>query len=141
MAGGASSEDEELITGINVTPLVDIVLVLLIIFIVTASSIVKAQIGVELPKAASGKAEVKTTLTFRVTDEGKYTLDGGEPITLEELAKTVREEKKKDKDVRAVIAADKNVEYGKVIDLIDTVKVNGVEKFALNIQRKAKPKP
>lgn len=139
MAGGASGGDEDMITGINITPLVDIILVVLIIFMVTATSIVKAQIGVDLPKAASGQAEVKTTLVFKVTNDGKYLLDT-KPATIEQIAQAVRAEKKKDKDVRAVIAADKGVEYGKVVDLIDTVKLNGIEKFALNIERKAKPK-
>lgn len=139
MAGGASGGDEDMITGINITPLVDIILVVLIIFMVTATSIVKAQIGVDLPKAASGQAEVKTTLVFKVTNDGKYLLDT-KPATIEQIAQAVRAEKKKDKDVRAVIAADKGVEYGKVVDLIDTVKLNVIEKFALNIERKAKPK-
>lgn len=138
MAGGAS-DDEDLITGINVTPLVDIVLVLLIIFMVTATSIVKAEIGVELPRAASGSAGTKTTLTFKVSSEGTYTMDGVE-MTIDKIAEATRREKKKDKEVRAVIAADKGVPYGKVIELIDTIKLNGVEKFALNIERKAKPK-
>jgi biopolymer transport protein ExbD len=137
MAGSAGGGDDDMITGINVTPLVDIVLVLLIIFMVTASYIVKAQIGVDLPKAASGASELKTTLTFKISKEGVYGI-GDKPATLDEIAKFVRAEKKKDAEVRAVIAADKGVEYGLVIDLIDTVKVNGVEKFALNIERKSK---
>jgi len=139
MAGGASGGDEDLISGINVTPLVDIVLVLLIIFMVTANDMVKAQIGVDLPKAASGAAELKTTLTFKVTGDGEYMIDG-DIATLDQIADRVKAEKKKDAEVRAVVAADKGVEYGKVIDLIDTIKVNGIEKFALNIQRKPKPK-
>lgn len=139
MAGGASGGDDDMITGINITPLVDIILVVLIIFMVTATSIVKAQIGVDLPKAASGQAEMRTTLVFKVTDEGKYLLDTA-PVTIEQIAQKVKAEKAKDKEVRAVIAADKGVQYGKVIELIDTIKLNGIEKFALNIERKAKPK-
>jgi|AP45_3_1055517.scaffolds.fasta_scaffold68671_2 biopolymer transport protein ExbD len=135
MAGGSSGGDDDLIAGINVTPLVDIVLVVLIIFMVTATDIVKAQIGVDLPKAASGQAEVKTTLTFKVKKDGTYLLDAKE-MTLEQIAKHIGSVKKDDPDLRAVIAADKDVEYGKVIELIDTIKLNGIEKFALNIQRK-----
>lgn len=138
MAGGAGGGDEDMITGINVTPFVDIVLVLLIIFMVTASYIVKAQIGVDLPKAASGSSELKTTLVFKISKEGVYGIDD-KPATLDQIAEYVRAQKKKDKDVRAIIAADKGVEYGLVIDLIDAVKLNGVEKFALNIERKGKP--
>lgn len=140
MAGGASGGDDDMIVGINITPLVDIILVVLIIFMVTATSIVKAQIGVDLPKAASGQSELKTTLTFQVVADGSFKMEGN-PVTIEQIGKLVRAEKKKDADVRAVIAADKGVEYGKVIELIDVVKLNGIEKFALNIERKPKPKP
>lgn len=138
MAGSSSGGDEDLISGINVTPLVDIILVVLIIFMVTANDMVKAQIGVDLPKAASGAAEIKTTLTFKVTKDGQFVMDGV-PATLDEIGKRIKSTKKTDPDLRAVIAADKEVEYGQVIELIDTVKINGIEKFALNIQRKSKP--
>lgn len=139
MAGGASPDDD-IIASINVTPLVDIILVVLIIFMVTATDIVKAQIGVDLPKAASGQAEVKTTLTFKVKEDGRYVLDGDE-LELEQIAARIRSATRAEggEDLRAVVAADKGVEYGKVIDLIDTIKLNGIEKFALNIQRKPKP--
>lgn len=135
MAGGASGGDDDIIAGINVTPLVDIVLVLLIIFMVTATDIVKSQIGVDLPKAASGQSEMKTTLTFKVTKEGEYLLDA-QKMSLEQVAAKIKSLKSDDPELRAVIAADKGVEYGKVIELIDTIKLNGIEKFALNIQRK-----
>ncbi len=138
MAGSSSGGDEDLIAGINVTPLVDIVLVLLIIFMVTATDMVKAQIGVDLPKAASGAAEIKTTLTFKVTKDGDFFIDG-EQASLDEIATKIKQIKVTDPEVRAVIAADKDVEYGRVIELIDTVKLNGIEKFALNIQRTSKP--
>ena len=138
MAGSSSGGDEDLIAGINVTPLVDIVLVLLIIFMVTATDMVKAQIGVDLPKAASGAAEIKTTLTFKVTKGGDFFIDG-EQASLDEIATKIKQIKVTDPEVRAVIAADKDVEYGRVIELIDTVKLNGIEKFALNIQRTSKP--
>jgi biopolymer transport protein ExbD len=61
MAGGASDQEDESITGINVTPLVDITLVLLIIFMVTASYIVKETIEIELPRAAHGGETVQKT--------------------------------------------------------------------------------
>ena len=54
MAGGAHMDDDDEITGINVTPLVDIMLVLLIIFMVASNYIVKEAIEVNLPKAATG---------------------------------------------------------------------------------------
>ena len=139
MAGGSSGAEDDLISGINVTPFVDIVLVLLVVFMVTATEMVKAQIGVDLPKAASGASEIKTTLTFKVTKEGTFLMEGS-PATLDAIGRRIKSTKRTDPDLRAVIAADKEVEYGSVIELIDTVKLNGIEKFALNIQRKPKPK-
>ncbi|MBA2662958.1 MAG: biopolymer transporter ExbD [Bradymonadaceae bacterium] len=140
MAGFSSGDDDDVISSINITPFVDIILVVLIIFMVTTSYIVHAQIEVNLPKAASGQAEVKSTLTFQVTKEGTYAMDG-EIVTLEQIARDVRKLREQDPDVRAVIAADKEVEYGKVVDLLDTIKINGIEKFALNIVRKEKIAP
>ena len=75
MAGAADSEDDS-ITGINVTPLVDITLVLLIIFMVTASYIVKETIEVELPRAAHGGETVQKTFALLVTREGQAYLNG-----------------------------------------------------------------
>lgn len=137
--GGFSGDSDDVISDINVTPLVDIVLVVLIIFMVTTSYIVKAQIQVDLPKAASGQAEVKSTVVFQITAEGEYAMNG-EKRSLEAIANQVKAQAAKEKDLRAVIAADQGVEYGRVVDLIDTIKLNGIEKFALNIERKYKKK-
>jgi biopolymer transport protein ExbD len=137
MAGfQTGSGDDDVIAGINVTPLVDITLVLLIIFMVTTSYIVKEQIKVDLPRAASGEAEVQSTLTFKITEDGEYFLDA-KPATLAEIGRVVKSRAAADPKLRAIIAADKSVEYGRVVDLIDTIKQNGLEKFALNIEKKA----
>ena len=137
MAGFSSGDDDDIIAGINVTPLVDIVLVLLIIFMVTTSYIVKAQIEIDLPKAASGQSDVQETVALQIDKDGLQ-VDQGVPEekTLEQIGTWAKDAKAKNPEIRAVIAADKKVEYEKVVDLIDTIKVNGIEKFALNIVRK-----
>ena len=68
MAGGATDESEDAITGINVTPLVDITLVLLIIFMVTAKIIVSQSVPLDLPKAASG-TDVQTVFSDKLCIE------------------------------------------------------------------------
>jgi biopolymer transport protein ExbD len=139
MAGlDSGGDDDDVISAINITPFVDIILVILIIFIVTSTYIVQAQIEVNLPRAATGQAEVSQTLVLQVRQDGQYLLDG-DVITLEALAVRARAIRAEDPEVRAVIAADKDVEYGKVVDLIDTIKLNGIDKFALNIVRKDRP--
>src|SRR3970282_482398 len=105
--------DEEMISDINVTPLVDITLVLLIIFMVTATYIVKETIEVELPRAASGGETVGTTLTFVLDREAKLYVNG-EESTPEKARTAVREAVAKDKDGNAILSADKGGSHGQV---------------------------
>src|SRR5512132_2150222 len=102
----ASGGDEDLISGINVTPLVDIVLVLLIIFMVTATYIVREAIEVDLPRAAHAGEAVGTTLAVVLTKEGAIYLDGVRRSEAE-LAQRTREAVAKDRDTRAIISADR----------------------------------
>lgn len=136
MAGRAQDNDEEMISGINVTPLVDVVLVLLIIFMVTATYIVKETIEVDLPKAASGGQTVGTTLTFVLDKQGKLFVDG-EESSFEKARASVRAAVAEDKDARAIISADKGLSHGAVVELIDLVKTEGLVKFAINIEKDA----
>lgn len=137
MAGGLSS-DEDTISAINVTPFVDIVLVLLIILMVTSQHIVKASMKVDLPKAASGGEAVDSTLNVVITKDGELLLDGN-PVTKDQLASAVVAGKAASPKLQAVIAADKGVPYGRVVHVIDVVKTNGVTSFALNIERTEAP--
>ncbi len=139
MAGGTQDEDGE-ITGINVTPLVDIVLVLLIIFMVTANFITRESKEVDLPSAAVAEAVLPESVNLVMDKTGKIFFDG-EEVDDATLRLRLRAARTKNKEVRAMIAADKTLEYGKVMMLIDTVNIEGIAKFALNIQRMAPPKP
>ena len=138
MAAGAPQDNDDEITGINVTPLVDIVLVLLIIFMVTANFIVRETVEVDLPRAANGGETVQGLLNVVIDKEGKLFLDGSE-LGEEELSRRVTEAVAKDKDTRAIISADQSLPYGRVMHLIDVVKGQGIAKFALNIQKDAAP--
>lgn len=139
MAGAVQDNDEE-ITGINVTPLVDVVLVLLIIFMVTANFIVKETVEVDLPRAANGGETVQGLVNVVMDKDAKLFFDGTE-VSEPELLRRVDEALKKDKDTRAIISADQTLNYGKVMRLIDLVKGQGIARFALNIQKDAAPKP
>jgi biopolymer transport protein ExbD len=136
MAGGVHFEDEDagrMITDINVTPLVDIVLVLLIIFMVTTSYIVNPSIKVDLPKAATGSDQVKTTLGLTLTKEGGLYLNGDKSDDAG-VQRYIATELPKNPDLQAVIAADKVVPHGSVVHVIDLVKRAGVRKFAINVE-------
>jgi biopolymer transport protein ExbD len=137
MAGGAAENEDE-ITGINVTPLVDIVLVLLIIFMVTANFIVRETVEVDLPRAANGGETVQGLVNVVLDKEGRLFFDGSE-VSEDALSKRIADEVAKDKDTRAIISADQSLPYGRVMHLIDVVKGQGVAKFALNIQKDAAP--
>ncbi len=137
MAGGAN-EDEDEISGINVTPLVDVVLVLLIIFMVTANFIVRETVEVDLPRAAHGGETVQGLVNVVLDKDGKFYFDGAE-VTEAELIRRCAEAIAKDKETRAIISADQSINYGQVMRLIDVVKGQGIAKFALNIQKGATP--
>jgi biopolymer transport protein ExbD len=137
VAGGASfgsggDDDNQMIVGINVTPLVDITLVLLIIFMVTASYIVSPAIKVDLPKAASGTDQTKTTLAVTISKDGAVYLNG-ERSSDARIVDYIHGELPKNPDLQAIIAADKVVSHGDVIHVIDLVKRSGVHRFALNV--------
>ena len=123
MAGGADMDDDDGIVAINVTPLVDVMLVLLIIFMVASTYIVKPSIEVELPKAATGGDTLDTTLSFVVSKDGLLFLNG-EKATEDDIAKRCKKVAKADPKAQAIIAADKQTSHGKVVRVIDLVRRN-----------------
>lgn len=130
-----SDNDNEAIADINVVPLVDIILVVLIIFMVTAPMIMKPSINVNLPKAASGDQTTPTKLNIALTADGRINLNGA--FADENAIRTqASDEVAKNPDVQAVISADRDVPHGKVIALLDIVKTAGVKKFAISIEKK-----
>lgn len=131
MAGGAQDDGDEMITAINVTPLVDIVLVLLIVLMVTSSYLVNQAISVELPKASTGEAAPTKSLSISIDAESTLYLDGEKTDALE-LRRAVRKAHDADPDVKAVISADGRVQHAKVVSVIDLLRKEKVTKFAIN---------
>jgi biopolymer transport protein ExbD len=132
MAGSSKNDDDGLIAGINVTPLVDVTLVLLIIFMVTAKIIVSQGMPMDLPKAASGE-EVQTVFSVELSADGKTAVDSKVVPSDEDVSPLAKEAKTKTKDLRAVIRADKKVEHGRVIHVLDLLKKAGVAKIAFAV--------
>jgi biopolymer transport protein ExbD len=127
-------DDGGMISGINVTPLVDITLVLLIIFMVTATYIVRQAIQIDLPRAANAGESTGTTLVIVLTKEGGIYVDG---VKRDEagLRDVARAAAAKDKEARAIISADKNALHGAVVRALDLIKGEGISKFAINIEK------
>jgi biopolymer transport protein ExbD len=134
MAGGSLSRGRRgAITGINVTPLVDITLVLLIIFMVTAKLIVnKDALTVDLPKASTG-SEVQDILSV-VLAPGDITQVNGTPIATDEaLEAQARALLAKDKDLRAVLKADGTIPHARVMRVLDLLRRAGISKVAFGV--------
>ena len=130
--GGDEDLGSQTISGINVTPLVDITLVLLIIFMVTATVIVNAGIKVELPKASAGADQARTTLALTMTKDGTLYLNG-EKSSDQAVAAYIARTLPGNPELQAIIGADRVVPHGDVVHLIDLVKRSGVRRFAINV--------
>ena len=133
MAGDMGNSDEP-ISAINVTPFVDITLVLLVIFLVTAPALMKDTIGIQLPKASSGDAKVLPTMGIAITKQGQILVNG--ELTPENLLpELARKAVLENPSIRAVIGADQDSRHGDVIHVIDLIKTAGLTNFAIQIQR------
>lgn len=141
MAGldlNSSDSEDSTFASINVTPFVDVVLVLLVIFMITAPALVKDVMEIRLPKTATGDGQVLQTLGIAVNRDGNILLNG--TITDDAgLQAAAKEALAKNEQAQAVISADINVSYGRVVKVIDLLKSAGLEKFAVQIEREATP--
>jgi biopolymer transport protein ExbD len=137
MASAQLDNEDEPISGINVTPLVDIVLVLLIIFIVTASFLLRSAIPIELPASATAEQRPQSLLTVAVSRTGEI-LVNGVPATLDDLRVLVeRAAAARGGDPRAVeafVSADVGAPYGLFARVIDRLRLQGVTSIALDTQ-------
>jgi biopolymer transport protein ExbD len=133
VAGGAVRGRSDAITGINVTPLVDITLVLLIIFMVTAKLIVnRSAIPVDLPKASTG-SEVQEILSVVLASDGRAQVNGDTLKDDDALLEPAKAAFTKDKDVRAVVKADGTVAHARVMHTLDILRQAGVSKVGFGV--------
>ena len=129
--------EEEAITGINVTPLVDITLVLLIIFMVTARFISEPSIGVTLPKSSSSSAgEASEKNVFLTIDQSHQIYLNNSPVAKDKLGESIRQLLAKRADLNLIIRADKNISHGEVISILDEVRSQGVTEFGIAVEGK-----
>ncbi len=137
MAGAARSNDSgNTIAEINVIPLVDIILVVLIIFMVAAPLVMQPKIDISLPKAATAKEE-KDKVPMRVVlgKKGELFLNN-KPISIEGLAIESKSFHAANPETSALLVADKEVTLEMVTELVDAIKSGGVKKVAFSIQKK-----
>jgi biopolymer transport protein ExbD len=132
--GGRGGRRNGAIVGINVTPMVDVVLVLLVIMMVSAVYIVSQSLKVELPKTATSDAPASTPLSVTITNEGKY-LFNQKPIEEPALRNEFQKAKAQNAEASLVLTADRSAYHGDVVHVIDLAKVEGITKFAITVDR------
>jgi biopolymer transport protein TolR len=141
MAGKIGSDDDVL-ADINVTPMVDIMLVLLIIFMLTneevSEKMKKPSIEVDLPKAASAEIKPSKPLSVVITKDGKLFLNG-DAVDEAGLKTRVAAAVKEAPAIEAVVSADRRVMHGSVVHVIDEVRLLGVEHVAINTKEQDIP--
>jgi len=130
----APSNDDEMISSINITPLVDIFLVLLIIFMITSSVIDQREIVINVPKAANAGQEAPKSSGLMLDRDNRYYLDG-EPLDTATVAARMRDLVARNRDHQVLIAADESLPYRNVVAAIDLIRGAGVTKYALKVVR------
>lgn len=135
MAGSPYQNDEEIISGINVTPLVDIMMVLLVIFIVTASFILRSTIPVQLPRAQTAEESNAGLLALTVDKDGQLYVNG-KPGKLDDIPTAVAEARERltrqGTDVSAIVSADVDAPYGLFAEVVDRLRLESVTEIALD---------
>jgi biopolymer transport protein ExbD len=131
MASKLGGDNDDPIVDINITPFVDVILVVLIIFMVTTPMIVNQSIQIQLPKAVTGEETPPTTMQLSITKDGQVYIDG--KVTAEDQIESMAKDKISfNPNVQASIAADQDVSHGQVIRVIDLIKKGGIHKFAIS---------
>ena len=136
MAGTMSSGGgrAKTIAAINVTPLVDVVLVLLVILMVASTYIVAQTLKVQLTRAKSTDGTAEKPTKVDLLKNGTYRWNE-EPVAETALPEKMKAAIAADPDMSLVVSADKEVMHGNVVHILDMAKLSGITKFAINVQQ------
>lgn len=135
-SGGSGRRAASGIHDINITPFVDVVLVLLVIFMVTAPMMMKDVIGLKLPKSSTSETQNQGPISISITSSGQFLLFG-ELIDEDSLKLKIAEEVKKNSEVQSIISADGEAKHSAVVRALDLLKSNGVYNFAIQVEKQA----
>lgn len=130
-----SASDDEPIVDINVTPLVDVSLVLLIIFLATSYLIAQQSLKVELPKASHAAATEARTVAVVIRASGEVDLDG-HPVAPEDLPRELAARHHARPSVQVLVSADREVAHGRVVDVMDAARGAGIDRIAIAVDRR-----
>jgi len=130
---GALGAGKKPIAGINMTPLVDIMLVLLIVFMIATQAVDSASVPVKLPKASSASSSAPSALLVNLDATGGIRLDG-RPLDRPGLRQFLSQRASRDTSVQVVLAADETLPYARVMAVLDDVRAAGVVRYALKVR-------
>jgi len=133
-----NSKVEGPIVGINMTPLVDITLVLLIIFMVTAKLIANQGVPLDLPKAATAGA-VQSVFTVSIDNLGSVRVNGHSVAGRAGLGAEARRALAADPQMRTLISASQQANHGTVMQVVDSMRAVGVSKIAFAVDKSVPP--
>ncbi len=121
------------VVAINIIPLVDIMLVLLIIFMVTAAVQTAKNVPVQVPKASTGAAGVSTAINLSVDKSGILRLDGA-VVDAMAAQRMLRESIRRDSTTQVLLSADEALNYSRVVEVLDLIRAAGVGRYALKVR-------
>lgn len=133
MAGDVGRNKGKGVVAINVIPLVDIMLVLLIIFMVTAAVQTAKSVPVQVPKASTGAAGVSTAINLSVEKSGILRLDGA-VVDAAAAQRMLREHIRRDSTTQVLLSADEGLNYSRVVEALDLIRSAGVGRYALKVR-------
>jgi biopolymer transport protein ExbD len=120
------------ISAINITPLVDVMLVLLVIMMVSATYIVSQSLKVDLPKTATSDGSTPTVATVTINAEHEMFLNK-EPVDDEQLVAALRTMYAENHELTVMVSAASAADHGDVVKVLDLARVEGISKFAVNV--------
>ena len=137
MASKLIEDNQQPIAEINIIPFVDIILVILIIFMMTVPYIMKSGLSLDLPKASSAGRIDNPKVNITIRTDGMVLLNG-KAFNPQEIEKKLETGQLDPDKTQVVIFADQNVLHGKVISVINSIKVLGLKKVAIGARKKKK---
>ncbi|MBI5694686.1 MAG: biopolymer transporter ExbD [Nitrospirae bacterium] len=127
----------KIMADINITPLTDVVMVLLVIFMVTTPLMMQEALKIKLPTATTAEPQVEQTTTVTVTSDGVIYLNKAQ-VSLEDLKGLLASRMASSPDKTVVIKADKGIMYGLVVNVLDIAKEAGALKLAIATEHEEK---
>ena len=129
-------DDDEIMSGINVAPLVDVCLVLVIIFMVTAPLLSDPAIKVTLPKAHTKEGEERDKITITLSPEGRLALDHKEYASFEAMEPDLKVLLAMSESKLVILKADENAQHGRMVDLMAKAKDAGAQSLTIATEQK-----